>query len=172
MTCASDCCFICHCCKADSIGLNQSTNLWFFLKLICRNARGLNKGQGPVEWGEIFYVGLSLRPSVPPSPPKAKPLGLWANQPGLARQAAGSPSQGLMALEPALRSTQPGLRISQALGLSTDGRADGWMYGWMDSCTVFLPILQDFVTYRGCCQPEKEKPGKGTADHLMPLGNW
>ena len=38
------------------------------------------------------------------------------------------------------------------------------------------PHLQDFVPYRGRCpaspheNKEKEEQGKGTADHLMPLG--
>ena len=47
-----------------------------------------------------------------------------------------------------------------------DGRTDGWMDGRMDVRTENLPILPDFVPYRGRC-PEQ---GKGTADHLMPLG--
>ena len=52
-----------------------------------------------------------------------------------------------------------------------DGRTDGR--------TENLPILQDFVPYWGRCpataQPEPKnciKRGKGTADHMMPLGNW
>ena len=42
-----------------------------------------------------------------------------------------------------------------------------------------LPILQDFDLYRGCypataqLQPKNcIKRGKGTADHMMPLGDW
>ena len=49
------------------------------------------------------------------------------------------------------------------------------MDGWMEN----LPILQDFVPYRGRCpataqlQPKNYiKWGKGTADHMMPLGDW
>ena len=45
--------------------------------------------------------------------------------------------------------------------------------------TENLPILQDFVPYRGRCPASqrkiygnKEKQGKGIADHLMPLGDW
>ena len=41
------------------------------------------------------------------------------------------------------------------------------------------PILQDFVPYRGRCpataqlQPKNYiKRGKGTADHMLPLGAW
>ena len=70
----------------------------------------------------------------------------------------------------ALRPDWPGLRPAWlALGPSrggTDGRTD-------------LPILKDFVPYRGRCpasaqlQPKKYiKRGKGTADHVMPLGDW
>ena len=50
----------------------------------------------------------------------------------------------------------------------TDGRMDGR--------TENLPILKDFVPYQGRCPAspmktkEKEEQGKGTADHLMPLG--
>ena len=49
----------------------------------------------------------------------------------------------------------------------------------MDGQTENLPILQDFVPYRGRCpataqlQPKNcIKQGKGTADHMMPLGDW
>ena len=48
-----------------------------------------------------------------------------------------------------------------------------------DERTENLPILQDFVPYRGRCpataqlQPKNcIKRGKGTADHMMPLGDW
>ena len=48
-----------------------------------------------------------------------------------------------------------------------------------DVRTENLPILQDFVPYRGRCpataqlQPKNcIKQGKGTADHMMPLGDW
>ena len=57
----------------------------------------------------------------------------------------------------------------------TEGQMDGQMDGWREN----LPILQDFVPYWGCCpaaaqlQPKNcIKRGKGTADHMMPLGNW
>ena len=46
----------------------------------------------------------------------------------------------------------------------------------MNKQTENLPILQDFVPYRGAVLPppmkikEKVEQGKGTADHLMPLG--
>ena len=52
-----------------------------------------------------------------------------------------------------------------------------------DGRTEFLPILQDFVPYRGRCPAtievtiektikETVEQGKGTGDHLMPLGDW
>ena len=56
-----------------------------------------------------------------------------------------------------------------------DGQTDGRMDGRMEN----LPILQDFVPYRGRCpataqlQPKNYiNQGKGTADHMMPLGDW
>ena len=56
-----------------------------------------------------------------------------------------------------------------------DGRTDVGMYEQMEN----LPILQDFVPYQGHCpataQPLTKnciKRGKGTADHMMPLGDW
>ena len=48
--------------------------------------------------------------------------------------------------------------------------------GRTDKRTENLPILQDSVPYRGRCPAspmktkEKVEQGKGTADHLMPLG--
>ena len=56
---------------------------------------------------------------------------------------------------------------------------DGWTDGRMDGRTENLPILQDFVPYRSRCpataqlQPKNYiKRGKGTTDHMMPLGDW
>ena len=51
-------------------------------------------------------------------------------------------------------------------------------YGWTDGRTEFLPILQDFVPSRGRCPATlsdfstTKKQGKGTADHMMPFGDW
>ena len=36
----------------------------------------------------------------------------------------------------------------------------------------FLPILQLFVSYWGNCLDDKEKRGKGIAEHLICLGDW
>ena len=63
---------------------------------------------------------------------------------------------------------------------------DGWMdrcKGWTDGRTEFLPILQDFVPYRGRCpatfnkykqhnNETTKKQGKGIADLMMPFGDW
>ena len=61
----------------------------------------------------------------------------------------------------------------------TNGRTDGRMDGRTDEWMENLPILQDFVPYVGRCpataqlQPKNcIKRGKGTADHMMPLGDW
>ena len=54
----------------------------------------------------------------------------------------------------------------------------GYNNGWMDGQTEILPILQDFVPYQGCCSAtlldclKSKKQGKGTADLIMPFGNW
>merc|ERR1711895_315254 len=56
---------------------------------------------------------------------------------------------------------------------------DGRTGGQTDGRTENLPILQDFVPYQGRCPATAQfkpknyiKRGKGTADHMMPLGNW
>ena len=104
-----------------------------------------------IAWHQHPSVHSSVCP--PNDRPKAKPDRLQAqpdrsqvSQPGPASQASGPASQ--------------------------DGRTDRRMY------VRNLPILQDFVPYRGRCpasqwkfQANKEQ-GKGTADHLMPLGDW
>ena len=56
---------------------------------------------------------------------------------------------------------------------------DGWMDGQMDERTKNLHFLHDFFLYRGCCPATVQlqlenriKEGKGTADHMIPLGDW
>ena len=56
-----------------------------------------------------------------------------------------------------------------------DGRMDVRMDGRMEN----LSILQDFIPYWGRCPATTQlqhknyiKWGKGTADHMMPLGDW
>ena len=60
-----------------------------------------------------------------------------------------------------------------------DGWTDRWMDGRTDGRMENLPILQDFVPYWGRCPATAQlqtknyiKRGKGTADHMMPLGDW
>ena len=59
------------------------------------------------------------------------------------------------------------------------GCTDVRTYVQTDGRTENLPILQDFVPYRGRCPATAQlqlenciKRGKGTADHMMPLGAW
>ena len=53
-----------------------------------------------------------------------------------------------------------------------------WMDKRTDGRTEFLPILQDFVPSRGRCPATfcnlktAKKQGKGTVDHVMPIGDW
>ena len=71
-----------------------------------------------------------------------------------------------------------GSKACLACSWALEGR-DEWNDEWMDKWTENLSILQNFVPYRGCCpataqlRPENcVKRGKGTADHMMPLGDW
>ena len=47
---------------------------------------------------------------------------------------------------------------------------------WTDEQTENLPILQDFVPYRGPCpataQLRPKNCIKGTADHIILVGDW
>ena len=54
-----------------------------------------------------------------------------------------------------------------ASGLAGWPRGGGWTEGRTDVWTENLPILQDLVPMK---TEEKVEQGKGTADHLMPLG--
>ena len=103
-----------------------------------------------------------------------------------------------MAIHPGLRPSQLGLRAeaqparpeaqpvrpeAQPVRPEASGLAGcalglaGWPRGGTDGRMETLPVLQDFVPYWGRCPAypmktkEKVKQGKGTADHLMPLGN-
>ena len=62
------------------------------------------------------------------------------------------------------QASEPGSQASEA---RTDGRTED------------LHILQDFFPYWGRCPATAQlqlknyiKQGKGTADHMMPLGDW
>ena len=58
----------------------------------------------------------------------------------------------------------------------TDGRTDGWMDGWTDGKSPHstgLRLLLGHCPATAQLQPKNcIKRGKGTADHMMPLGNW
>ena len=94
-----------------------------------------------------------------------EPAGRASELTGRAPKSAGRASK------PAGRPSEPAERPWGGTNGRTDGR------------TEFLPILQDFVPYRGCCPAtievtikktikETVEQGKGTGDHLMPLGDW
>ena len=99
-----------------------------------------------------------------------------------ASQASEPASQASEALRPAWLALRPdwlGLRPAWlALGPSRGGK-DAQTDGWTDGRTENLPILLDFVPYRGLCPATAQlepknciKRGKGTADLMMPLGDW
>ena len=80
-----------------------------------------------------------------------------------------------------LAGSEPWLAGSEAcLAGSEDCQAGSWSLGAGGRSDEWTkPILQDFVLYQGCCpvtaqlQPENSiKRGKGTADHMIPLGDW
>ena len=159
-------------------------------------------GDKVLQNGEIFrlFVCPSIRPSVHlsihPFPPlRAQEQARQALDPSSqasepAKQASEPLRPGWLALRPACLALKPawlalrpdwlGLRPAWlALGPSRGGWTDGRTYGWMYGQTENLPILQDFIPYQGCCpataqlQPKNcIKWGKGTANHMMPLGDW
>ena len=129
---------------------------------------GPDRGQSPVEWGEIPFVRLSVRPSVPSSGWPSNPTG-WPSDPegqlegseGLLEGSEGllEGSEGWLEgsegqLEgsegqPAGSEGQPAGSEGQPEGGRTDGRTD--------VRTEFLPILQDFVPCRGRCPKIRKK---------------
>ena len=104
---------------------------------------------------------------------------LWAIQPGLRPSQPGPrPSQpGLRPSQPSLRPRQPARHQASGLAVWSLGLA-GWPRGGdgqTNGRTENLHILQDFVPYQCCCPVPPMKfreveQGKGTANHLMPLG--
>ena len=151
--------------------------------------RGHPASQSPVKWGDF----LCTRPYIQASEPACQP-GLPASHPGLPASRPASPASqpGLPASQPGLQtssqaSSQPASQdskqTSQAYQLATQASEPArWMDGWMYVCTVIkenLLILQDFIHYQGRC-PTRTKPkleysmkrGKGTSDHMMPLGDY
>ena len=121
-----------------------------------RQGSGPDRGQSPVESGDFLSVCTYVCPFVYPSPLWAIHPGLRPSQPDLRPSQPGlRPSQpGLRPSQPGLRPSQPGLRLRktarpQASGLA--GWASGQMYVRTDGCRENLPVLQDFVPYRGRC---------------------
>ena len=147
----------------------------------------------------------SVCPSVrsPPGPSSQAP-GPASQAPGPASQARGPASQARgpasQAQGPASQAQGPASQArgtaSQARGTAkagprhSQGRPEAQTASQASGCRggnkrtdrqthrkENLPILQDFVSYRGCCpasptkNKEKVEQGKGTTDHLMPLGN-
>ena len=110
---------------------------------------GPNRGQTPVEWGDLLFVHPSVNPSVCPSiclSIHTSPL--WAIQPGLRPSQPGLKPEAWLAGWPDPRSGWPGFRPGW-LGLRP-----GWMAqrgeqmgGQMEN----LHILQDLALYRGRC---------------------
>ena len=115
---------------------------------------------------------FSIHPSVPTG---------RAQEP--ARQALDPVSHALEPLRPgwlALRPAWLGLRLAWlALGPSRggNGQTDGRMDGWMDGRKI-SPFYRTLSPIGAAALPppmktkEEVEQGKGTADHLMPLGDW
>ena len=127
-----------------------------------RQGSGPNRGQSPVEWGDFPFVRPSVCPSVRPLVCPSVHSPLWAIQPGL------RPSQ------PGLSPSQPGLRPSQ-LSLKPEGGTNGRTDGRTNKQKI-SPFYRTLSPIGAAALPppmktkEKVEQGKGTADHLMPLG--
>ena len=114
---------------------------------------GPNRAQSPVEWEDFLSIGQFVHPSICPTICLYHCLSFGA--------------RASQARFPAILLAKPA------------SQTDGCMDGQMDGRTENLPILQDLVPYRGRCpataklQPKNcIKRGKGTADHMMALGDW
>ena len=127
------------------------------------------------------YVCPYICPSVHPFPPsRAQELARQALDP--ASQASEPARQALEPLRPELAGSKACLAGSWALEEGNEWTIewlDEWINGWMDRWMENLPILQDFVPYRGCCLAIAQlrpknciKRGKGTTEYMMLLGNW
>ena len=167
-----------------------------------KQGSGPDRGQSPVEWGDFPSVHSPLwaiQPGLSPSKPGLRPSqpGLRPSQPGHEAQPASPGAQPASPeAQPASPEAQPARSEAQPASQAS-GFRPGWLGlrpGWMaqrgertyvrtdgrtDVRTENLPILQDFVPFRGRCPASqrkiyanKEKQGKGIADHLMPLGDW
>ena len=119
---------------------------------------GPDRGRSPVKWGDFPSVHPSIRTSMlsPLEGPRASQAGLRPSQAGLRASQAG-----LRARQAGLRASQPGLKGSEACLAGSEAWLDGskaclagsWALeggnGRTDERTENLPILQDFVPYRG-----------------------
>ena len=133
-----------------------------------RQGSGPDRGRSPVEWGDFPFVRSFVRPSVPPSGQAWGPANqAWAP----VSQAQGPASHpwslrlagwlglrpGWLGLRPGWLGLRPGwlgLRpgwMAQRGDVRTNERTNERMYKWTEN----LPILQDFVPYRGRCPKMK-----------------
>ena len=117
-------------------------------------------------------VHLFVHSSIPLGLPKSK-SGLWG--PPLTLPPTGPPlaSEGRYeAQTPYLEATGRGGRTDRRM----DKQMDGWMDKHMDRNSPC--VLQDFVPFGGAAllsfdfNKSKVKPGKGTNDHILPVGDW
>ena len=125
-----------------------------------RQGSGPDRGRSPVEWGDFPSVRLSVCPSVHPFPPLGHPPRPWLRA-------------GWMGLRPgwmAQRGGMDGWTDSQ-----TNRWKDGRMNGQTDKRKI-SPFYRTLSPIGAAALPppmktkEKVEQGKGTADHLMPLG--
>ena len=106
---------------------------------------GPDRGRSPVEWAYFLYVNLFVCLFVSPHP-----LG-----------------------HPAGLETQPA-RPQAWLDGTEGGRdecTDEHMYGKYPHTTGLFPLLGP-MPCSPLREPRRVEQGKGTADHLMPLGDW
>ena len=104
---------------------------------------GPNRGRSPVEWGDFPFVRPFVRLFVRSSPPLGHPARPEAQPARPEAQPAWSEAQ------PARYEAQPASQPSLRLQAWLDGPEVG-TDGQMDERMENLPILQDFVPYRGC----------------------
>ena len=114
----------------------------FWVKVGLKRGSGPDRGRSPVEWGDFPFVRPSVRPSVRPFPPSR------AQEP--ARQA----------LDPSSQASEPASHGSKAL---MDEQKISPFYRTSSPIGAAAPLQPNQKTI---------KRGKGTADHMMPLGAW
>ena len=132
------------CYSVDKSVYNQIKNkcFWGTILNLCPD-----RGQSLVEWG-------NFRPFVHPSKSS-----IWVIKPGL------RPSK------PGLRLSQTGLRPSQP-SLRMDRQMNERIAKWTDRISPHSTGLCPLLGPLPCSTPwMKVQQGKGTTDHLMPLGN-